>query len=201
MEFHEKLQELRKRKGMTQEELAASLYVSRTAVSKWESGRGYPSIESLKALAHFFSVTVDELLSSDELLTAAEEDQKRTESHFRERMLGILDLGMLLLLFLPLFALREGEAVQAVSLLSLGGMAIYLKIACFTVSVGAVILGILSLALQNCEAIAWRRCRMPLSLLWSVGAVLLFVIGLQPYAAVFSFVLLVMKALMLIRRA
>ena len=40
MEFHEKLQELRKQKGLTQEELAESLYVSRNAISKWESGRG-----------------------------------------------------------------------------------------------------------------------------------------------------------------
>ena len=68
MEFNEKLQELRKKKGITQEELASSLYVSRTAVSKWESGRGYPSIESLRAIASFFSVTVDELLSPCEAL-------------------------------------------------------------------------------------------------------------------------------------
>lgn len=54
MEFGKKLQELRKQKGLTQEELAGALYVSRTAVSKWESGRGYPNIESLKAMAKFF---------------------------------------------------------------------------------------------------------------------------------------------------
>ena len=50
MEFHEKLQELRKAKGLTQEELAKQLYVSRTAISKWESGKGYPSIDSLKEI-------------------------------------------------------------------------------------------------------------------------------------------------------
>lgn len=57
MEFNEKLQELRKQKGLTQEELAKRLYISRTAISKWESGRGYPGIESLKSIAGFFSVT------------------------------------------------------------------------------------------------------------------------------------------------
>ena len=62
MEFNEKLLQLRKSRGLTQEELAQSLYVSRTAVSKWESGRGYPNIESLKAIAKFFSITVDELI-------------------------------------------------------------------------------------------------------------------------------------------
>ena len=50
LEFHEKLQELRKSRNLTQEELAEELYVSRTAISKWESGRGYPSIDSLKAI-------------------------------------------------------------------------------------------------------------------------------------------------------
>ena len=55
MEFNEKLQELRKSRGMTQEELAEALYVSRAAVSKWESGRGYPSIDSLKDISGFLA--------------------------------------------------------------------------------------------------------------------------------------------------
>ena len=54
MEFNEKLQELRKQKGLTQEELAEALYVSRTAISKWESGRGDPNSDSLKAISNYF---------------------------------------------------------------------------------------------------------------------------------------------------
>ena len=69
MEFNEKLQHLRKENNMTQEQLAERLYVSRAAVSKWESGKGYPNIESLKAISKLFSVSIDDLLSGDELLT------------------------------------------------------------------------------------------------------------------------------------
>lgn len=100
MEFHEKLQELRKQRGMTQEELATALYVSRTAVSKWESGRGYPSIDSLKAISVFFGVSLDQLLSSEAVLTLAEEDSKEQESRTRSLVFGALDCctGMLLLL-------------------------------------------------------------------------------------------------------
>ena len=76
MEFNEKLQEFRKQKGLTQVELAELLYVSRTAISKWESGRGFPNIEALKAISKFFSVSLDELLSGEEILAIAEKDRK-----------------------------------------------------------------------------------------------------------------------------
>ena len=88
MEFSEKLLELRKSRSLTQEELAEALFVSRTAISKWESGRGMPSIDSLKSIAKLFSVTIDELLSGDEVLTIAEEDQKKKES-YRAMVLNI----------------------------------------------------------------------------------------------------------------
>ena len=53
---------MRKNRGLTKEELAQVLYVSRTAISKWESGRGYPSIDSLKEISNYFGVTIDDLL-------------------------------------------------------------------------------------------------------------------------------------------
>lgn len=80
LEFHEKLQELRKSRGMTQEELAAALFVSRTAISKWESGRGYPSIDSLKEISRYFSVSIDDLLSGEQLILIAEKENKSNSS-------------------------------------------------------------------------------------------------------------------------
>jgi len=76
MEFCEKLQLLRKGRGLTQEELAEALFVSRTAVSKWESGRGYPSIDSLKEISCFFSVTIDDLLTAEKAISIAEKENR-----------------------------------------------------------------------------------------------------------------------------
>ena len=199
MEFNEKLQKLRKQKGLTQEELAECLYVSRTAISKWESGRGYPNIESLKAIASFFSVTVDELLSTDEILTIAEEDNKRRATHFRDLLYGLLDLSMAMLFFLPLFASDSNGTIQSVSLISLDGVQLYLKIFYFVSVIGMILMGILTLALQWCRATAWVKAKTILSLALGSVAVLLFIISLQPYAAVFAFVLLAIKALSLIK--
>ena len=97
MEFYEKLQELRKSRGLTQEKLAEMLYVSRTAISKWESGRGYPNIDSLKAISKCFSVSLDDLLSSETILTIAEEDGKQKEDRMQSLVFGLLDCGFALL--------------------------------------------------------------------------------------------------------
>ena len=200
MEFYEKLQELRKQNGLTQEELSEKLYVSRTAISKWESGRGYPNIESLKTIAKFFSVTVDDLLSADKVLTIAEEDSKRREKYFRDLMYGLLDLCIALLLFLPFFAEKADGIIQSVSLIALGGVQPYLKIAYIAVVILMIVMGVLTLALQNCKAIAWVKSKTTISLVLGAISVLLLIISSQPYAAVFAFALLAIKALILVKR-
>ena len=199
MEFNEKLQELRKHKGLTQEELAELLFVSRTAVSKWESGRGYPNIDSLKAIARFFGVTIDELLSGDELLTIAEKDTEQKENHIRDLVFGLLDISVAVFFFLPLFGQKVNGIIQEVSLLSLTGIASYLRIAYFVVAIGIAVFGILTLALQKCQQLFWVRNKNRISLILNAVGVTLFIISTQPYAAILLFVFLVIKGLMIIK--
>ena len=201
MEFNEKLQELRKQKGLTQEELAEALYVSRTAISKWESGRGYPNIDSLKAISNYFSVSLDELLSGDEILTIAEEDNKQKEKHFRDLVFGLLDFSVAMVLFLPFFGQKVDGVIQEVSLLALTEIEPYVKIPYLITVFGISIWGILILALQNCKAPLWIKYKDKISLGLSAVGALFFMISLQPYAAMFTFIFLVIKALMLIKWA
>ena len=185
MELSEKLQTLRKQRGLTQEELAAALYVSRTAISKWESGRGTPSIDSLKAIAAYFSVSVDALLSGDQLLSIAEEDTKRKTAHQQDLVFGLLDAGAVLLLFLPFFGQTVNDTVRGV----------YVAFALLSVS-----LGVLTLCFLRCRHPVWTRFKRPLSLSLSVVGVLLFILSPQPYAAALLFLFLIIKVSLLLHR-
>lgn len=200
VEFGEKLQTLRKRKGLTQEELAAALFVSRTAISKWESGRGYPGIDSLKAIAAFFGVTVDELLSGEELLTLAAEDTKAQQTRVRDLVFGLLDCSTALYLVLPLFGQTVGDTVTEVSLLDLTAVQPYMRVAFFVAVIALVIVGIATLALQAWQHPRWLRVKSMLSLILGVVTALLFILALQPYAAVLAFVFLIIKAFVLLKR-
>ena len=200
MEFHEKLQELRKNRGLTQEELAEALYVSRTAISKWESGRGMPSIESLKAISKFFAVTLDDLLSSEELLVIAEDDHKQKERHIRDLIYGLLDCSMALLFVLPFFGQKVNGAIQEVSLLALTEIQVYLKILYLVTIVGMTAFGILTLVLRSCNGERWVKYKSKVSLSVNAIGVFLFIISQQPYVAVYVFAFLIIKALMLIKR-
>ena len=195
MEFHEKLQELRKRRGLTQEDVAGALFVSRTAVSKWESGRGFPSIDSLRMIARFYGVTVDELLSCDQALTIAEEDQKLRRERLLNLVSGLLDVSVLMFLFLPFFGQTVDGKILSVSLLSLDQISMGLKIAFFITVISIALLGILTLALQGCGQRLYR-----ISMGLGAISVLLFIISPQPYAAAVLFIFLLIKVLLLVKK-
>ena len=116
MEFHEKLRELRKSRGLTQEELAEALFVSRTAISKWESRRGYPSIDSLKEISRYFAVSIDDLLSGEQLITIAEKENRSNLNTICDLLLGFVDLFSLMLIFLPLYPKPVNGYIYSVNL-------------------------------------------------------------------------------------
>ena len=200
VEFGEKLQLLRKDKGLTQEELSSALYVSRTAVSKWESGRGYPGIDSLKQIAKYFCVSLDELLSGEQLLSIAQKEQRQKQSRLCDLVVGLLDVSAILLLLLPLFRESADGVVGGVALFALSSVSPVLKaVYCVLVAVTALF-GIAILALQNWEWCHWMRYKGFLSLGLNLVCAVAFVLGLHPYAAVYMLFVLILKVILLRKR-
>ena len=196
MEFSEKLQELRKSRSMTQEELAEALFVSRTAISKWESGRGYPSIDSLKEISRFFSVTIDELICSDEMITVAENDKKEFVSKYISLICNALDILLAILLFIPAFG-NGPSSSETVSLLGLSGIAPWLKTV-FVVILGITILnGICGVVIANLNKPTWSRHRLVTGVVLSILSVTVFIVTRQPYAGIVCFAFLVIKGFLI----
>lgn len=75
MSFPKNLKTLRKKRGLTQEELAEKIYVSRTLISKYESGTVFPSEENIASLSNFFQVEKSELIDLDEEKHLAKKDK------------------------------------------------------------------------------------------------------------------------------
>jgi len=199
MEFNEKLTQLRKQKDLTQEQLAEKLYVSRTAISKWESGRGYPSIDSLKTIAAFFSVTVDELLSAEEIITIAKENNEDTKRHYRDVVFGLLDICALLLLFLPLFAERTDFGVFAVSLLSLDAVSTWIKGVYIVLTSCTAVFGLAVLVFQNASKGFFINSKYFISFSLNLTVLILFILSSQVYASVYVLVFLAVKAFLMLK--
>ena len=201
MEFCEKLQELRKKKGLTQEELAEALYVSRTAVSKWESGRGYPSIDSLKDISKFFSVSIDDLLSGDKLLSLAEKENKSNIRNMCNLLLGIVDLFSIVLIVLPLYPNTIDGFVYSVNLLNYTQVSEFNKLIYWIVFVLLVIIGILKVIMTRIKAEKGNKILTEVSIAISILMVLFLALTREVYAVVVAFLLLIVKGILLLKYA
>ena len=201
MEFGEKLRLLRKSKGLTQEELAEALFVSRTAVSKWESGRGYPGIDSLREVAAYFSVTIDELLSGEKLLNIAERENRDNILRVCRRLFGVVDLFSFLMIILPLYPRTVGGHVYSVNLPAYGettalNLAVY-----WALFLALTLFGAAEILLARRLSGKVHKIVNGLSLALGAGAVLYLALAREAYAVALAFLLLVIKGLLLFRSA
>ena len=199
MEFHEKLQELRKSRGLTQEELAECLFVSRTAISKWESGRGYPSIDSLKEIANYFSVSIDELLSSEKMLSLAEKENKANLRSMCDLLFGLLDVCSFILIILPLYPNRGDDFVYSVNLFEYTQITSLNRLLYWMIFISLIAAGVIKLLLNKLGMERYNRIMTGLSMVISVLAVLLLAITRESYAVVVAFLLLVIKGCLLFK--
>ena len=93
--FKDRLKELRLKQGLTQEELANKIYVSRSAICKWEMGNGIPSDPNIEGLCEFFNVTEEWLLDRNDLKNFI-----KKEKRLRKETIIISIIGMIIPLFL-----------------------------------------------------------------------------------------------------
>ena len=155
MNFGEKLQKMRKEKGMSQEMLAEMLDVSRQAISKWESGQSYPETDKLISISEIFGVTVDSLLKDGE--PQSDNSNIYAEPFWMSRGRVFEYKSKRIMFGMPLchinigLGARKAKGVVAVGNISTGILSIGLIAKGFLsiglLSFGLVSLGVLSLAL------------------------------------------------------
>ena len=199
MEFHEKLQELRKSRGFTQEELAEALFVSRTAISKWESGRGYPSIDSLKQIAGFFSVTIDELLSGEKLLSIAEKENQSNMQNMCRMLAGAIDLFYFLLIVLPLYPKSMDGFISSVNLIAYTETTAFNRMIYWGMFLALIVIGMLEIALVQLKITKAHKIQLAVSMLLSILAVLFLALTGETYATALAFLLFILKVFLSIK--
>ena len=199
MEFNEKLQELRKNRDLTQEELAESLYVSRTAVSKWESGRGYPNIESLKEISKFFSVSIDELLSGEKLLFIAEKENKTNIKNICELLFGAVDLFYVLLIFLPLYPDTVNGFIYSVSLLNYTEISSFNKTIYWVMFLALLLIGAIKIMFVKIRKEKVNKAVTVVSVVLNILIILLFATTREVYALILVFLFFIIKGLLIFK--
>lgn len=199
MEFHEKLKELRKNKELTQEELSEALFVSRTAISKWESGRGYPGIDSLKEIAKYFSVTIDELLSGEKLITIAENENRHNIQRLCSLFIGITDLLTLMLIVLPLYPNPVNGFVYAVNLINYKDTTPMIRTIHWILFLLLTVTGTVKIILTECKIEKGQKYTTACSM--GIGILTVFFLAMtrEAYATTAAFLLLIIKGILLIK--
>lgn len=195
MNIGEKLKALRTERGLTQEQLAARLYVSRTAVSKWETGGGSPNLDSLQAVARLFDVSVDDLLSTDDLIVLARDERRSTARSSGMLSFGLLDVLAVVFAFIPLYGVDDGSFVRMANLADYGASVDFG--ASFAVMAAAVVslmfVGAVEIVLAAAGSRRAARIVALVGFAVQALAVVLFASTMQPYATTLMFVLLLAK--------
>lgn len=144
----EKIYTLRRKSGLSQEQLAEKIGVSRQAISKWEGGLSTPELDKLRALSEYFQVSIDEITNDKDSNTKAAEPepkrnsatQKRTESKIG---IGLCLLGATCLILFGLLMIIQPSTVQQMSessMITLNGTGILVLLFVLFMLIGIILI-------------------------------------------------------------
>lgn len=146
MKLSEKLYSLRKKSGLSQEQLAEELSVSRQAISKWESGISVPESEKLIVISSYFNVSVDYLIKDDiESLAVLKATTRENKADLIARYIGLAFciLGFICLVGWGIVMIANpviSDNIANSSTLTIDGRGILLIVCCVLVAVGVILL-------------------------------------------------------------
>lgn len=149
MALSEKLYTLRKKSGLSQEQLAEQLNVSRQAISKWESGTSSPESDKLIAISDYFNVSLDYLMKTDneqpkDTSQAAQRETSPVAEH-SQRSVGfiICICGIICLIVWGLLSMLNPTASNQISessMITIDGNGVFLILCVVFITVGAILL-------------------------------------------------------------
>ena len=194
MELCKKIKKIRTDNKLTQEQFAEKMLVSRTAVSKWENGTCYPSIDSLKYMSKIFNVSLDKLLSSEEMLEIAKTENQSNISKYNGLLFCLLDIVRIIFIFLPLYSYKANDFVYSVSLFNSNDLGLILKIVFMLIYIMFLILGIIEL-IFNFKGN--NKLINKISIFLDVTSIFVLLFTKQPYVIALMFVIFIIKTIML----
>ena len=154
-------------------------------------------MESLKQIANLFHITLDQLLSTEEAVVIAENENKDNMKRFASYIDGIINLSALLGLLLPLYKVEENGLFQSVPLYQLSG---WQRIVFWIAPVIMVICGIAQMVLAGSENTKMKTAANRVGTAAHIGATILLILCGHPYPAVLFFFLFAMKGILLLKK-
>ena len=195
MELSKKIKQIRNENKLTQEQFAEKMLVSRTAVSKWENGTCYPSIDSLKYMSQTFKISLDKLLSNEKILEIAKIENQSNISKYNSLLFCLLDIIRIVFIFLPLYSYKTNDFIYSVSLFNSNDLNSTLKIIFMLIFIIFLVLGIIELIFNYKGN---NRFLNKISIFLDVISILVLLFTKQPYVIALMFVIFIIKTIMLV---
>ena len=163
------------------------------------AGRGYPNIDSLKEISKFFSVSIDDLLSGEKLVSIVEKENKSNIRNICDLLFGIVDLMAITLIFLPLYPNLVDGYIYSVNLFAYTQTTLFNRMVYWTMFIVLILLGGLKVLLNKLKIEKGQKAITDISIIINIITVLFLAMTRDAYAITMAFLLLIIKGMLVLK--